>query len=100
MEVRDWMTKEVLTVSGATGIRGTAELMKAQKIRHLPVVERGRLIGIVTDRDVRDAIPSQATSSESHELHNLVDNVRVRDIMSRWWGSRRTSRLPRRWTYV
>lgn len=83
MQVRNWMTKEVVTVGGATGVREAAELMKARKIRHLPVVEEGRLIGIVTDRDLRLAMPSQATTLAVHELHSLLDKVQVREVMTK-----------------
>lgn len=82
MQVCDWMTTDVVCVSGATSIREAAELMKARRIRHLPVMERTRLIGIVTDRDVRDAMPSQAASLESDNRLDLLDKVTVRDIMT------------------
>jgi acetoin utilization protein AcuB len=82
VQVRDWMTKEVVRVSGATSLREAAGLMKVRKIRHLPVVEGDRLIGIVTDRDVREAMPSHAVSLENHERQNLLDKVYVRDIMT------------------
>jgi acetoin utilization protein AcuB len=82
MQVRDWMTKEVVRVSGTASLREAAELMKIQKIRHLPVVEGDCLMGIVTDRDVRQAMPSRAMSLEDHEFQNLLDKVRVGDIMT------------------
>lgn len=82
VQVCDWMTKEVVRVSRVTSLRGAAELMKARKIRHLPVMERDRLIGIVTDRDVRQAMPSPTVSFSSHEPQNLLDKVYVRDIMT------------------
>ncbi|MFQ5802551.1 MAG: CBS domain-containing protein [Candidatus Methylomirabilales bacterium] len=83
MQVCTWMTKEVLTVTGATGLREAVELMKARKIRHLPVVEDERLIGIVTDRDLRQAMPPHALSFDVHEVDHLLDKVRVRDIMTK-----------------
>ncbi len=82
MQVCDWMRREVVFVSGAAGIREAAELMKAHKIRHLPVLEEGRLIGIVTDRDVRQAMPPRALSLDIHEVHYVLDKVHVRDIMT------------------
>lgn len=83
MQVCNWMTKEVLTVTGATGLREAVELMKARKIRHLPVVEDERLIGIVTDRDLRQAMPPRTLSLDVHEVDHLLDKVRVRDIMTK-----------------
>jgi acetoin utilization protein AcuB len=82
MQVRDWMTKEVVRVSGTASLREAAELMEIQKIRHLPVVEGDCLMGIVTDRDVRQAMPSRVMSLEHHEFQNLLDKVRVGDIMT------------------
>ncbi|MEE9138346.1 MAG: CBS domain-containing protein [candidate division NC10 bacterium] len=83
MQVCNWMTKKVSTVNGATGLREAAELMKAGKIRHLPVVEGGRLIGIVTDRDLRQAMPPHALSLDVHEVDYLLDKVRVGDVMTK-----------------
>ncbi len=83
MQVCDWMMKEVVTVNGATGIRVAAELMKARKIRHLPVVEGERLIGIVTDRDLRQAMPPQALCLDVHEVDYLMDEVHVCDVMTK-----------------
>jgi len=83
MQVCDWMMKEVVTVNGATGIRVAAELMKARKIRHLPVVEGERLIGIVTDRDLRQAMPPQALCLDVPEVDYLMDEVHVCDVMTK-----------------
>jgi acetoin utilization protein AcuB len=57
-------------------------LIRQRGIRHLPVVEGWRLVGIVTDRDVRQASPSAATSLEIHELHYLLEKITIRDIMT------------------
>ena len=83
MQVQDWMTKDVVTISGATSVREAIELIKAQKIRHLPVVEGGRLIGIVTDRDLRQAVAPEPLRLGVHEADYLLDKVYVRDIMTR-----------------
>jgi acetoin utilization protein AcuB len=83
MQVCNWMTKKVSTVNGAIGLREAAELMKAGKIRHLPVVEGNRLIGIVTDRDLRQAMPPYALSLDVHEVDYLMDKVRVGDVMTK-----------------
>lgn len=82
VQVRDWMTKEVVWVSGATSLREAADLMKVRKIRHLPVMDRNKLMGIVTDRDLRQAMPARGTSLEGHDPQNLLDKVCVRDIMT------------------
>lgn len=83
MQVRNWMTKDVVTVSGATGIRVAANLMKSKNIRHLPVIEGKWLIGIVTDRDLRQAMPPQALALDVHEQDHLMDEVHVSDVMTK-----------------
>lgn len=83
MQVCKWMTKGVLTASGATRIREAAGLMKARNIRHLPVMEGERLIGIVSDRDLRQAMPPQALALDVYEREYLMDKVHVSDVMTK-----------------
>ena len=54
--VRDVMTREVLTIGPATPCDKAGRLMDEHRIRHLPVVAEGRLVGMVSDRDVRSAV--------------------------------------------
>ncbi|THB68586.1 MAG: CBS domain-containing protein [Desulfovibrio sp.] len=82
MLIRDWMSKEPITVSPETNILDAGKLMKDNKISRLPVVdETGRVMGIITDRDVKEASPSSATSLEIHELYYLLSEVKVGDTM-------------------
>lgn len=83
MQVSNWMTREVVTVSGTTGVRAAAALMQARNIRHLPVMEGERLIGIVTDRDLREAMPPPALFLDVHEADYLLDKVPVCDVMTK-----------------
>ncbi len=59
------------------------KLLKEHNIRHLPVLEKGKLVGVVTDRDLKRASPSDATALEAHELLYLIANIKVREIMTR-----------------
>lgn len=59
-----------------------SRLMKEHSIKHLPVVKNGRLIGIVSDRDLKEAQPSKATSLDIHELYYLLDQVKIKNLMS------------------
>lgn len=84
MLIRDWMTKHVFTVQAETSMMKASKLMRENKIRRLPVVDdSGRLVGIVTDRDLKEASPSKATSLDMHELYYLLSEIKVKDIMTR-----------------
>ncbi|MBU0728470.1 MAG: CBS and ACT domain-containing protein [Proteobacteria bacterium] len=82
MLIRDWMTKDVLTVDENTSLMRATRIMKENTIRRVPVVSHGRLIGILTDRDVKDASPSKTTSLDIHELYYLLSEMKVKDVMT------------------
>ena len=82
MLVERRMKPNPITVSPADSFRRAMTLIRQRGIRHLPVVEGGQLVGIVTDRDLRQASPSPATSLEIHELHYLLEKITVREIMT------------------
>jgi len=63
MEVRSWMTRDVRTVSPLDSVARAKQLLEEYRINQLPVVVEGKLIGILTDRDVRDALASAAELS-------------------------------------
>jgi len=83
MKVGDWMSRNVATVGPKEGIRVAEHLMKAKRVRHLPVVSDGTLVGIITDRDIRRALPSPATSLEGHEISYPLDTLQVQAVMTR-----------------
>ncbi len=82
MVVHHRMKHNPVTVSPDDSFRHAMTLIRQRGIRHLPVVEGERLVGIVTDRDIRQASPSPATGLEVHELHYLLEQVRVQEIMT------------------
>lgn len=82
MLIEDWMAKDVLTVDENTSLMRATRVMKENNIRRLPVVSHGKLIGIVTDRDVKDASPSKTTSLDIHELYYLLSEMKVKDVMT------------------
>jgi acetoin utilization protein AcuB len=57
--------------------------MKENNIRRLPVMRKGRLVGMITDRDIKEASPSKATTLDVHELYYLLSELKVKDIMSK-----------------
>ncbi|GFK94625.1 Inosine-5'-monophosphate dehydrogenase [Fundidesulfovibrio magnetotacticus] len=84
MLIRDWMTKDVITVGPETSMMKASKLMRERKISRLPVVDdSGRLLGIVSDRDLKEASPSKATSLDMHELYYLLSEIKVKDIMTK-----------------
>ncbi len=70
MFVSDWMTKKVFTVSPSESISTAARLARERGIKHIPVVSSGRLRGILSDRDIKDYVPSRATTLDVYELHD------------------------------
>jgi len=83
MLVSDVMQAAVLTITPKTSLPEAIRLVQHRGIRHLPVVEDDRLVGIVSDRDLKRAMASSATSLERHELQYLLDTVTVDEIMTR-----------------
>lgn len=81
MFVAKRMTPNPITVKSETSVAEASELMKSNKVRRLPVVDAGKLLGIVTDRDLREASPSQATSLDKFELNYLLSKMLVKDVM-------------------
>jgi len=81
--VKDWMTKEVLTITPDTSIFEAHRLMTTHKIRRLPVVRDRELIGLVTRGDIRGAQPSEATSLSIWEINYLLAKTTVADIMTK-----------------
>jgi acetoin utilization protein AcuB len=82
MYVRDKMSRNVITITPDQSLRMARERMQKHGIRRLPVVKDGQLIGIVTDRDVRQAWASPATSLSTHALLYLLDRVTVQEVMT------------------
>jgi CBS domain-containing protein len=76
------MTKEVITTTRQTPIANTHQLMREKGIRRLPVVENGKLVGLVTIGDVREASPSDATTLSIWELNYLWAQLTVQKIMT------------------
>ncbi len=83
MFVKDVMTMNVVNVPGNTSIADAKKIMEAHKIRRLPVVDRGKLIGIVTEHRLEAYTPSKATSLSVWEIGYLLGNTTVKDIMEK-----------------
>ena len=78
MQIRDWMTTDVVTATPDTSMLKISKMMKEYNIRRVPVVDSSHhVIGIVSDRDVKDASPSKATTLDMHELYYLLSEILV-----------------------
>ena len=84
MLIKDRMTKPPITAPPEMPIQEALKLMRERGIRRLPVVDKkGKLIGIVLDRDLLHASPSDATSLSVWELNYLISKVTLKDVMTK-----------------
>jgi acetoin utilization protein AcuB len=83
MLVKDFMKRDPITVKKDDSFRYALKLIRKEGIKHLPVLEGKKVVGIVTDRDLRQAAPSPATSLEIHELNYLLERLEVEAIMTK-----------------
>ncbi|MBW2095862.1 MAG: CBS domain-containing protein [Deltaproteobacteria bacterium] len=81
MQVQNWMSKDVVTVDEQTPIIEVMHLLEEHDIRHIPVTKEGKLVGMITDRDVKEASPSKATSLKAQELYYLLAEMKAKDVM-------------------
>ena len=83
MPVQNWMTTDVVSVGPDTSLLKVGKLMKDHHIRRIPVVDdNGQVVGIISDRDVRDASPSKATTLDMYEMHYLLAELKAKNIMT------------------
>ncbi len=83
MNVRDIMTTNVVTIPSNTSLADAKRIMEAHRIRRLPVVDKGKLVGIVTEHRLESVSPSKATSLSVWELSYLLEKTMVKEIMER-----------------
>ena len=83
MLVKNWMHKTVITVNEDDSMHDAIKRLKEHDIRMLPVMKKNKLVGIVTDRDLKRASASDATTLEMHELFYLISQIKVREIMTK-----------------
>ncbi len=80
MRIRDVMTRDPVTVTSETLILDARRIMKERNFRRLPVVDHGKLVGIVTLQDINEALPPPTSSTSAHEFH-MFSRMKVKEIM-------------------
>jgi len=81
MHVRDIMTTNVVTIPSSTSIADAKRIMTAHRIDRLPVVDKGRLAGMVTSRRLEQVSPSKASTLTVWEIGYLLEKTSVKEIM-------------------
>ncbi len=83
MYVGRYMTSDLITATPDTTHSEAFRVMRKHDIRHLPLVEKGRLVGIVVEADLLRTQPSPATTLSVYEIYTLLDTLTLREFMSR-----------------
>jgi len=78
------MTKSPVTIKASDSLLAATRILKEKGFKHLPVLDgNGALVGVVTDRDLKRASASDATTLEVHELLYLLDKLKIEQVMTR-----------------
>ncbi len=83
MQVQNWMSSDLITVDEDTPIIHVTKLLEENDIRHVPVVRDGKLVGLITDQQIKEAYPSKMTTMKAQELYYLLAELKARDVMRR-----------------
>lgn len=83
MLVKDWMSTKVVTVNANDSMQDAINLLMEHDVSMMPVLEDGKLVGIVTDRDIKRASPSDAVMLDIQRILYLLSKLEVGAIMSR-----------------
>lgn len=83
MFVSTRMAGNPFTVTPETTVPEAGQIMAAKNVRHLPVVDDGKLVGVISATDVAAAGPSKATTLSAHEANYLMNKLKVRSVMTK-----------------
>ena len=83
MNVEKRMSHQVVTVQPEIQITKAHKLMAQEKIQQMPVVKNGKLVGLVSERDILKAYPSSVTTLSVWEIASLLEKIKVKDIMAK-----------------
>ena len=83
MNMEDVMTRDVLTLAPSDSLRSAVATVQRNRIRHIPIVEDSRLVGIVTDRDIKRATPSVHGGASQEDFNRALDELTLAQVMTR-----------------
>src|SRR4030042_2180601 len=83
MSIEEFMTKNVITVGPETNLLDAQKLMIEKKIRRLPVIDKVKLVGIVTEHDLFESTPSRINPMGAQQLHYILSSMKVKNVMTR-----------------
>ncbi|GFE58301.1 CBS domain-containing protein [Geobacter sp. AOG1] len=81
-KVEKWMTRNPITIDADASIIETIHLMKEKNVRRLPVMKKGKFVGLITDRMIKEYTPSKATALDTWEVHYILSKTSVKDAMN------------------
>lgn len=94
MRVREWMSPDPVTTTQEVTAAEAGHLMARYGIRHLPVIRSGRVVGVISDRDVRGAFPGDTVGRAMSSPAYVVRDDESVEAAARLMLSRRISALP------
>ncbi|MCX8085241.1 MAG: CBS domain-containing protein [Calditerrivibrio sp.] len=83
MLIKDWMTTDIITIDPDDTVLDAMHLMRENKIRRLPVAKGKKLLGIITEKDIKTFSPSKASTLDIYEMHNILAETPVKDVMTK-----------------
>ncbi len=82
LTVGEWMTKNPITIEQDASVIEAIHLLKEKSIRRLPVMNKGKLVGLVTEKMLYGYMPAKASSLDQWELHYLLSKTPVKAAMN------------------
>jgi acetoin utilization protein AcuB len=82
IKVEKWMTKTPITIERDATVIEAIHLMREKKIRRIPVMDKGKIAGIVTEKMILDFKPSKATTLDTWEMHYILSKTHVTEAMN------------------
>jgi acetoin utilization protein AcuB len=82
-KVSKWMKTDPVTIDEKASIIEAVHLMKEKGVRRLPVTRKGRFVGLITDRTIKEYSPGKATLLDTWEVHYILSKTTVKEVMNR-----------------